>query len=471
MKRSVSMPLALLFTCVLAAGCGLKPNASQLYVGPGGQLGAGTGANSGLGPDGLPADGAAGSTDGTGGLGDGGTGSGPGGTGSGPGGTGGTGGTGPDGDGPPTGPDGPKVGKTIRIGIHAPVTGAAAFPQRSFQSAVGVYAKYINDKGGINGRKLELHFEDDAFNPNTAQNKCKYFAEQLKVFLIIGGAGSDQIDACARYANAVGVPYISAGVHEVRPGKPPLASLRTYYAASLSYEQQAPMVARTAKSKLGSGAVGLLVASNDSMNNYFGVQRGALQKSFGSNLKFADRVPKSIQAEAPTIAAKICNSGVKGVVWNASPSGLINVTKAMTCSVTFFGPGNTNGINIVATGGCPQLEGARFFSTFPQLDVIDKVDPAFRPAYRKKNGSDPDDIGIVIWGIEKLVGQMIAASGKDLTAQKFMATLNSGKTFNAGVFPPTRFAGGKKLGGTGMHLLRADCGARQYRTEARNVRP
>jgi branched-chain amino acid transport system substrate-binding protein len=355
--------------------------------------------------------------------------------------------------------------------IVVSVTGAAAFPQRSFENAVGVYASYINSKGGIRGRKLEVLFRDDGFNPNQARAVCKDLAQQQKVFLIIGGAGSDQIDSCARYAASVGVPYISSGVHETRPNLGSLTDQRTFYAASLTYEQQAPMITRVVNGQFRGQKVGLMVASNDSLNNYFGVQKGSLSKAFGGNLVFAERVPKNIQSEAPTIAAKICNSGAKAVVWNGSPSGLINVTKAMTCSVRFVGPGNTNGLNIVATGGCPQLANAQFFSAFPQLDKINSMDPNFAPAYRKKNGSAPDDIGIATWGIEKLVSQMMEAAGKDLSRQSLMAVLASGKTFNNGVNPAVKFGGNKHFGGTGMHLLRADCGSRQFRTEQVNVRP
>ncbi|MGH3449194.1 MAG: ABC transporter substrate-binding protein [Haloechinothrix sp.] len=466
-------------TALVAAGCGQKPGVAQLY-GPGGPALGVPGAVPGAegaegaipGADGtIPgADGtAAGVADGTG------TESGTGtATGSGP--AAGNASGRPGTSKAPGAPSGPAdrtgvTDKTIKIGIHAPVTGAAAFPQRSFQNAVGVYASYINSKGGINGRKLEVLFRDDKFDPNHARAVCKDLAQQQKVFLIVGGAGSDQIDACARYANAVGVPYIAAGVHETRPGQGPLRALRTFYAASMTYEQQAPMITRLAKSQFGGQKVGLMVASNDSLNNYFTVQKGSLEKAFANNLAFADRVPKNIQSEAPTIAAKICNSRVKAVVWNGSPSGLINVTKAMTCSVRFMGPGNTNGLNIVATGGCPQLDNAQFFSSFPQLDKINSMDSSFEPAYRKKNGSAPDDIGIAIWGIEKLVSQMMQAAGKDLSRQSLMAALDSGKTFNNGVYPAVKFSAKDHFGGTGMHQLKADCGARQYRTERVNVRP
>lgn len=480
--RAAAVLSALALT--LVAGCGQKPGVAQLYapgsygaqnVAPGqpgipGQPGAIPGAPGSTGQNAIPGASVpgqqAGATQSGGTAGTGGT--------SGTGGTGGTGGPtgGPGGDGGGSGGPADTTGvtdSTIKIGIHAPVTGAAAFPQRSFENAVGVYASYINSKGGINGRKLEVLFRDDKFDPNHARAVCKDLAQQQKVFMIIGGAGSDQIDSCARYANSVGVPYVSAGVHETRPGLGPLSQLRTYYAASLTYEQQAPLITNLVKKQFPNETVGLLVASNDSLNSYFDTQNASLAQAIGDRLEFADRVPKNIQSEAPTIAAQICNSGVSAVVWNAAPSGLINVTKSMTCNVRFLGPGNTNGLNIVAQGGCPQLDDAQFFSSFPQLDKINQMDPNFEPAYRKKNGSNPDDIGIAIWGVEKLVSQILAAGGKDLSRQSFMAAMDSGKTFDNGVYPQVNF-GKSRFGGTAMHLLRADCGSSRFFTERLNVR-
>ena len=171
---------------------------------------------------------------------------------------------------------------TIKIGVHAPVTGAAAIPQQSFERAVGVYFDYVNRRGGFYGRKVQVIFEDDQFRPDVARAKCKEMAEQEKVFALIGGAGSDQIDACARYAASVGVPYLSAGVHETRPGQGALSSLPTYFAVSLSYEQQAPLLARLYRSEFGGKTVAVLTADNDSLDNYHATIASAISKAAGS---------------------------------------------------------------------------------------------------------------------------------------------------------------------------------------------
>jgi ABC-type branched-subunit amino acid transport system substrate-binding protein len=481
---------ALSVAALLTAGCGQKPGVSEMYVGAGQPGVPGVEAGAAVGGDGLggpvPGSGLGGGPTGAatgGGLSGGGSTAGAtgGGTttggGTGPGGStqGGGGGKQQDGDAipvPPAAGGGDTTGvtdTTIKIGVHAPVTGAAAFPQQSFERGIGVYADYINRKGGVHGRKLEIVFRDDRFDPNSARSVCKEMAEQEKVFMLIGGGGADQIDACARYAAGIGVPYLSAGVHETRPGLGPLGSVATYFAASLTYEQQVPLLSRLVATQFKGQKVAVLVGDNDSLDNFYAIADSSIKKSAGSNLVLSRRVPKKTDVDAPAIATQICNSGAQAVMWNASPSGLINVSKSMACQVTWFGPGLTNGLNIVATAGCPNIDGALYYSPFPGLDKIDQMDPTFRPAYRQKNNAEPDDLSIAVWGLEKMVAQMLDATGKDLSREAFMSTIARVKTFNNGVYPATNFS--SRFGGTAMHLLEADCGSRQFRTARVNERP
>lgn len=483
MKNSKTLTglVAFVLAASITAGCGQKPGVNELYAGPVGAVGGGTGL-AGVAGDGSGLPGAAdvpgaagGSLSGPGATGSTGSAGGGGGTaGGGGGGTaaGGAGATGGAGGGGSAGGPGDTTGvtdTTIKIGVHAPVTGAAAIPQQSFERGVGVYFDYINRRGGINGRKVEVTFENDNFDPNTARAKCKEMAEQEKVFLLIGGAGSDQIDACARYASASGVPYLSAGVHETRPGLGPLSALDTYFALSLTYEQQVPLLTRLVRTEFNGDKIALIVADNDSLDNFYNIANGSLEKAAGSNLSLSRRIPKNTSSDAPAIAAGICNSGAQAVVWNASPSTLLNVAKSMPCRVTFLGPGFTNGLNVVAQIGCPNVEGAQFYSPFPGMDVM-RQDSQFVKAYREKNdGANPDDVGAALYGIEKVVGAMLQATGKNLSRESFMSTIASVKSFNTGVYPTTNFS--SRFGGTAMHLLKANCGKQEYETKRLNERP
>ena len=83
----------------------------------------------------------------------------------------------------------------IKVGIHAPVSGAAPFPASSFDMGKAVYFNFINGKGGINGRKVTVTFKDDGYNPSQAVAVCKSMVQESKVFMLVGGGGADQIVA------------------------------------------------------------------------------------------------------------------------------------------------------------------------------------------------------------------------------------------------------------------------------------
>jgi hypothetical protein len=95
---------------------------------------------------------------------------------------------------------------TIKIGIHAPITGAAPVPSQSFQKGKDLYWNYLKRTNNeIFGRTVETVFRNDNYNPSQAVSVCREMVEKEKVFLLVGVAGTDQIQACARYAASVGV--------------------------------------------------------------------------------------------------------------------------------------------------------------------------------------------------------------------------------------------------------------------------
>jgi ABC-type branched-subunit amino acid transport system substrate-binding protein len=356
---------------------------------------------------------------------------------------------------------GPGITDTeIVIGIHAPVSGAAPFPQNSFSDGAAVYWEALADKGGVFGRNVKVVFQDDEFNPATAKRVCQRMVEQDHAFLLIGGGGADQITACANYANSVGVPYLSAGVNETG-----LANIRAYFAISLTYSQQSPLLAQLAKRS--GKKVAIAVADTGSFDDAFASIQKAMADG-GLDIVYKDRIPKSAsQAEALSVANELRTSGAEVVYILSSPTTFLNIASAAGGQgyvPQYIGPGITAGLNLVAQVGCPNIGAAQFLSPFPQLDVIDKIDPEYQQAYQAKRGKAGDDIGIALWGLAKTLHKMFEAAGKDMTRQSFVQTLESGAKFESGVYPPVQYSATNHLGGQQTHLLQADCNARQYKT-------
>jgi ABC-type branched-subunit amino acid transport system substrate-binding protein len=440
---------------LVAAACGQKPDVAQVAAGDG--LGPGSGAA--VDPaTGQPVDGAidpatgeavgsavdpatgtptGGATAGAGGAASGGAAAG-----------GGTAAAGP----------GDRTGITdteIRIGIHAPVTGAAPIPQNAFEEGKEVY--WNTPEGKVYGRKVKVFFEDDKFDPATAVQKCKKMVEQDKVFLLVGGGGADQITACAKYAQSVGVPYLSAGVNEDG-----LANLRSYFALSTTYSQQSPILTQLISKRFPGKKVGIAVADSGSFNDAYASIKRSFQAA-GFQIVYDKRIPKSANAgDGANIASAMQASGAEVVYFLSSPTTFLYVAAGLNpvYSPQFVGPGITSGLATVAEVGCQGRKGvdkAIFLSPFPQLDVIDRIDPGYQKAYQAQLGKKGGDLGLALWGLSKHLKTMFDAAGKDMSRQSFVATIEGGKPFAGGVYPPVTYSARNHFGGSQVHAVQADC--------------
>jgi branched-chain amino acid transport system substrate-binding protein len=80
--------------------------------------------------------------------------------------------------------------KVIKIGCHLDLSGAAVGWGAGESKGLKAYMNYLNDQGGIFGRKIEMIIEDDNYSPAKAVAATKKMIEQDKVFCFIGNLGS-----------------------------------------------------------------------------------------------------------------------------------------------------------------------------------------------------------------------------------------------------------------------------------------
>lgn len=377
-------------------------------------------------------------------------------------------GGGGDGGEPPPTQAGDRTGITdtvIKIGVHAPLTGAAPVPQESFRRALPVYWEFIKEaQDGVFGKNVQVVFRDDQFDPSAAVQACRQMVEQEKVFILIGAAGGDQITACAKYANSVGVPYFSPGVNEEG-----LAGLRGYFAMSQTYNQQVPMLGKVAAKVSRAKKVALIHEDTPTFRGSRGAAADAMREN-GMEVVYNELISKGAsQAEILTTSTQLRESGADVVYFLGPPVTLIPLAQqgqGQGYVPAYIGPGLSNGLNLVTAAGCPGLSNSQYLSPFPQLDVIDRFDGDFRPAYRSQTGSEPDDLAAAIWGLSKMTHQYFEAAGEGMSRQSLVATLEGGQRFETNVFPPAQYSAGNHFGAANAHLLQADCSSRTWKTIA-----
>ncbi|MGH2796054.1 MAG: ABC transporter substrate-binding protein [Actinomycetota bacterium] len=77
-------------------------------------------------------------------------------------------------------------GGVIKLGGVFPLTGPIAPIGRSYYEGLASYYSYINERGGINGARIQFLVEDDQFDPARGKALIRKLIEQDKVFAISG---------------------------------------------------------------------------------------------------------------------------------------------------------------------------------------------------------------------------------------------------------------------------------------------
>jgi ABC-type branched-subunit amino acid transport system substrate-binding protein len=102
----------------------------------------------------------------------------------------------------------PGVSATsITLGSSGPLTGEAAAAAGVLRGADG-YFKYVNARGGVNGRKIDFKYLDDAYDPSQTVQNVRQLIQQDNVFALFSVVGTNGNLAIRDYANAAGVPTV-----------------------------------------------------------------------------------------------------------------------------------------------------------------------------------------------------------------------------------------------------------------------
>lgn len=97
---------------------------------------------------------------------------------------------------------------TITIGSHFPNTGISATNGNSVAFAAKAYFDYVNDHGGVNGRRIIFSYRDDFSDPGNSLALVRKIVEGGDVFAIFDGFGTAAHQTVVDYLNSKRVPDV-----------------------------------------------------------------------------------------------------------------------------------------------------------------------------------------------------------------------------------------------------------------------
>ncbi len=168
----------------------------------------------------------------------------------------------------------------IRIGQTMPYSGPVSAFGALGKGEVG-YFKMLNDRGGINGRKVNLISLDDSYAPPKSVEQTRRLVESDEVALIFSSIGTAHNTAIAKYLQSKNVPQLFIG-----SGASKFADIAQYPQATMGvqapFRYEARLYARYALAKNPNAKFAVISQNDDYGRDYLAGLKDVLGEKYDS---------------------------------------------------------------------------------------------------------------------------------------------------------------------------------------------
>jgi branched-chain amino acid transport system substrate-binding protein len=321
----------------------------------------------------------------------------------------------------------------IRIGNISPYSGPAS-PYSTIAKAEAGYFKMINERGGINGRKINFISYDDAYSPPKTVEQARKLVESDEVLLLFANVGTPGNTAIQRYLNSKKVPQLLNLSGADKWADP--AHFPWTMGFLPSYRAEARIYASYILSTEPNARIGVLYQNDDFGKEYV----AGLREGLGDKAKqmIVSEIP--FEVTAPTIESEIAR------VKSADPTVLMSFATSKFVAQAIKRTGelgwkvthivsqvSTSIAGVIKPAGPESAKG--LLSSYYLKDPVDpkwKDDPAmndwrvFMDRYLP-DADKADSFYVAGYAISQIMVQILEQCGDDLTRANVMrqaASLN-----------------------------------------------
>jgi branched-chain amino acid transport system substrate-binding protein len=334
-------------------------------------------------------------------------------------------------EGKPDSASGDRTGVTdteIRIGTLLPISGnPAAAWGIPLSKGMQAYFDYINDQGGIYGRKLKLYVGDNQYSGPVASEAVRKLVEQDQVFAIQGSLGTEAENAVYKYLEERGIPdmYILTG-----NAKWTVPVARNRFTSLIDYTTEGHTFARYIFQNYNGKKLGLLVQNDDYGKEGENGIREEL-KNLDANVAVTVEYYDASQSEVTAQVQRLKAAGVDVIVFWGTPVQAANMMRTARQTLSWGVPMIINSTNAqdttAALAGYDNIEGT--ISAYIGLEAWQTDLPAIaeRKAIMAKYAPDVPFDNLSLGGYvisEGMVG-FLKQAGQDLTRESFLDAVES----------------------------------------------
>ena len=351
--------------------------------------------------------------------------------------------------------------REIKLGITLPLTGAASPGYNKIGNAMNAYFKYVNDNGGVYGRKVTLIQKNDEYSPSLSNAKTNDLILKDKVFALVGPLGTANYTSVHKSVGLAkrGIPslFLNTGFSGFGNKK----SYPTSFMILPSYAMEAKIIAQFLKENYAGKKLGIVY-----QNDEFGIDGMGAFKAAGT--KFDVTVPYTSgtqsAATAQTWVSQLAAGGAQVVVFfgvTSATAPLLAVSAAVKYAPQWIlGSVGSDPLTLRALGvPVAVLNGALTPAGNPSPnDTSDEYIKQFQEINTKYNtGTAFDDYVLQGMNIGLMTVQGLRAAGSNPTRKGLISALESkGSTFASVAYSPLGYSKTSNVGHTGYYMAVMD---------------
>jgi len=238
---------------------------------------------------------------------------------------------------------------SVTIGGTFPLTGVASL-YKTIPAAEKAYFDYVNDHGGVNGRKINFDILDDGYNPAQTVPLTQQLVEQTKVFADFGSLGTPSNLSIWGYLNSNKVPQVLIATGDSYWG----FSYKKYpwtIGWQPDYPGEGKIYGKYLDAKMPSAKIGVLYQNDAFGKNYYAGLRVGLGAKKSNIVSAQSYDPSQTNVTQQILALK--SAGADVLVIFALPTqaitALVTATKVgWTPSATIVGNVSANRLFLLA---------------------------------------------------------------------------------------------------------------------------
>jgi branched-chain amino acid transport system substrate-binding protein len=315
----------------------------------------------------------------------------------------------------------------VLFGMPTDLSGPAATYGVSSSNGVKMRFDEVNEAGGINGRKLKVIVEDQAYQVPKAVQACNKLINRDKVFAFVGPLGTPMNNACFKDQFAAGVPNLFP-LSAARAMYEPYERLKFYGAASY-VDQIRSGINYFVKNK---GVKNVCVMYQDTD---FGkeILEGAKEQTEKLGIKIVETTahkPTDQDFTAPITKLREakCDLVAMGTIVRDSIVPYTTARKAGWNDVIFLGAASSYDSFVGASQGMDGFY-AMGLTEMPYVDSPVPTVKKFVEDYKKRFNADPNIGAVYGYVAADLAVQGLKNAGKDLTLDSFIKGMEAIKNY------------------------------------------